>query len=179
MNKIDFKIGKAYLILMSIIFYVAGDWISAVVMCMSIITNYIFSIIIKKTKRKLFLGFGIGINVFGLFYFKYSNFIFETITGHTLSSIILPLGVSFYTFQQIMYLVEVYKNNDFCVKISDYLSYVLYFPKILMGPLVDPSNLITQINDKQLKKINWDNIAYGIKIFSYGLFSVDVYKRQH
>lgn len=69
-----------------------------------------------------------------------------------------------------MYLVNVYKKNIDKVHILDYLAYILYFPKLLMGPIVEPTKLISQINDPELRLINWDNISYGIKIFSYGLF---------
>lgn len=69
-----------------------------------------------------------------------------------------------------MYLVNVYKKNVEKVRLSDYLAYILYFPKLLMGPIVEPTELISQINDPELHQINWNNISYGIKIFSFGLF---------
>ena len=69
-----------------------------------------------------------------------------------------------------MYLVNVYKKDINKVNLLDYLAYILYFPKLLMGPIVEPTELISQINDSELRQINWDNISYGIKIFSFGLF---------
>ena len=82
----------------------------------------------------------------------------------------LPLGISFFTFQQIAWLVAVRRKQIPRTSLLDYLTYILYFPKILMGPLMDPLDFLAQINDKNKKKINWDNIACGIQIFSLGLF---------
>ena len=82
----------------------------------------------------------------------------------------MPLGISFFTFQQIAYIVAIYKKELSDLSIIDYLAYILYFPKILMGPLVDPVDFITQINSQETKKVDWNNVASGIKVFSFGLF---------
>lgn len=87
-----------------------------------------------------------------------------------LRELILPVGISFYTFQQIAYVVSLYKREIQKVYLVDYLLYILYFPKLLMGPLMEPSDFLNQINDKELKKIDWDNLACGIQIFCFGLF---------
>ena len=111
-----------------------------------------------------------------LFFYKYSNFAITTINDiigqekFTLHKIILPLGISFFSFQQIMYLVSVYKKEIEKVNVVDYLAYILYFPKLIMGPLTDAKELITQINNSELKKFNIENIAIGLKLFSLGLF---------
>ncbi len=114
--------------------------------------------------------FNIGI----LLYFKYFNFFITNINTLfskeiTLKEIVLPLGISFFTFQQIMYVVNISKE-EITLNLLDYLAYILYFPKILMGPLNEPKEFIIQLNDSSLKQVNWDNIACGIKTFSFGLF---------
>ena len=117
----------------------------------------------------------IVVNVLLLLYFKYSNFIISTANQMlgkewAFKELIQPIGISFFTFQQIAYIVAVYNEEIEKVSLVDYLAYILYFPKILMGPLMDPVDFHKQINDDSLKKVNWDNIACGVKIFSLGLF---------
>jgi len=84
-------------------------------------------------------------------------------------NLILPLGISFYTFQQIAYIVATERgeleNND----IIDYLAYILYFPKFIMGPIVDPVDYISQLNQDSRKRVDIINVTTGIKIFSLGL----------
>lgn len=109
-----------------------------------------------------------------LFYFKYFNFVIYNIDtwfgkSYLLKEIILPLGISFYTFQQIMYIVDVY-HGKIRIDFLDYLTYILFFPKIIMGPLISPEDFYHQLNDDRRKHIDWENIACGIKLFSFGLF---------
>lgn len=109
-----------------------------------------------------------------LLYFKYYNFAVDNLNSLfgqniPLKEIILPLGVSFFTFQQIMYVVGVYKR-EYNINLLDYLAYILYFPKIIMGPLNEPREFIIQLNNLENRKVCFDNIANGIKIFSFGLF---------
>ena len=173
LNRINPVAGKLFLIVTSAIFYIYGGWNIAILLAASIVVNYFFAVIINHTGRLLCAG--VFSNAALLFYFKYFNFFILNVNNvfqknFTLKEIILPLGISFFTFQQIMYLVNVYKKNIEKVCLLDYLAYILYFPKLLMGPIVEPTELISQMNDSELKHINWDNISYGIKIFSFGLF---------
>lgn len=177
LNKINAVIGKIYLIIASAIFYIYGGWSSSVILGISIFANYIFSVIINRIRKhqKIVLIVSIASNIVLLFYYKYFNFFVSSINNafgmeFTIKKIILPLGISFFTFQQIMYLVNIYQGKIDKVLILDYLAYILYFPKLLMGPIVEPVELISQLNDFELKHINWDNISYGIKIFSFGFF---------
>lgn len=141
------------------------------------IVNYTFSIVITKSNKriKIYLFLPIIINIGLLLYYKYSNFTISNI-NHLLGKefplleIMLPIGISFFTFQQIAYLVAIYHGELENHRLLDYCIFILYFPKILMGPLTDPVEFMDMINDTSLKKINWDNIACGIKIFSLGLF---------
>ncbi|MGN1345017.1 MAG: MBOAT family O-acyltransferase, partial [Traorella sp.] len=133
--------------------------------------------LIKKTNKwhKMFLIIPIIINVGLLLYFKYLNFAISNINllftkDYALRELVLPLGISFFTFQQIAYIVAIYKKELSDCSLIDYLAYILYFPKILMGPLMDPIDFMEQLNDQDNKKLDWDNIASGIKIFSFGLF---------
>lgn len=174
LNKISPVVSKLFLIVISAVFYIYGGWNIAIFLAISVVVNYLLAVLISKTNKLLFGG-GVFLNIAFLFYFKYFNFFISNVNNtfqkdFTVKEIILPLGISFFTFQQIMYLVNVYKKNIEKVHLLDYLAYILYFPKLLMGPIVEPTELISQINDPELHQVNWDNISYGIKIFSFGLF---------
>lgn len=179
-NKTNAFLGKLYLIIASALFYIYGGGFGiAVILAVSVIINYIFALLINKHNteiyRRLFLIISIVGNVTVLLYFKYFNFFISNVnlvlkTEFNTKNIILPLGVSFFTFQQIMYLVNIYKREIEQVDTFDYLAYILYFPKLVSGPIVEPAELISQINCIEGKQINWNNIAFGIKIFCLGLF---------
>ena len=176
-NKINSLVGKCILVISSIIFYCYTDISILWVLGISIVVNYVFSFTITKAKkwRSIFLFIPVIINVGLLLYYKYLNFAISNVNTFLgkeipLVELILPIGISFFTFQQIAYVVAIYKGELQKNSLVDYLVYILFFPKILMGPLADPVDFINQINDSNLKKIDWDNIASGIKIFSLGLF---------
>ncbi len=168
--------GKMVLILASLVFYAHERLNMLFYLGASILTNYLFAILIRKFKLKsrLIMMIPIIINVVALLYFKYSDFVVSNLNSFTgknidLWRIVLPLGISFYTFQQIAYIVAIerweLKNNS----LTDYLVYILYFPKLIMGPIVDPVDFIGQINQKEKKRIDIHNLAVGIKLFSLGL----------
>lgn len=174
--KIHSIAGKILLIMGSVLFYAYSDWSILIVMGISLITNFIFAKYIERSGKwsKLFLAIPTIINVGLLLYFKYTNFIIENSnlwfgTNIAFKELVLPIGISFFTFQQIAYVVAIYRKQIEKAVLIDYLAYILYFPKILMGPLMDPVDFINQINNEKCNKIDWDNIAYGIKIFSFGL----------
>lgn len=121
-----------------------------------------------------FLVFGVGLNLLLLMYFKYAFFILENLKW--LFSIelgfiqlILPLGISFFTFQQITYLVDTYKgitkNNSF----YDYALFVLFFPQLIAGPIVHHAQMLSQFSKPETFIFKWKNFALGISIFVFGL----------
>lgn len=180
LNKLSALAGKFVIIVAGVVFYLYAGAKVAIVLGVSIVANLLLSLIIEKNERgggtKLILALSIILNISLLFFYKYSNFAITTINDilgkekFTLHKIILPLGISFFSFQQIMYLVSVYKKEFEKVNVVDYLAYILYFPKLIMGPLTDAKELITQINNSELKKFNIENFAIGLKLFSLGLF---------
>lgn len=176
-NKIRPLYGKTVLIVASVVFYTYSDWTIFAVLGLSLLVNFIAALLVKKLDkfRGIFMLLPIVVNVLLLLYFKYSNFIISTANQMlgkewAFKELIQPIGISFFTFQQIAYIVAVYNEEIEKISLVDYLAYILYFPKILMGPLMDPVDFHKQINDDSLKKVNWDNIACGVKIFSLGLF---------
>ena len=176
-NKINNLLGKNILLIGSVIYYAYSNQSTLIIMGISLAINYLFAYAIKKKQKwsKLFLFVPVTINICLLLYFKYTNFAITNINAWfekeiPLKELILPVGISFFTFQQIAYVVAIFKNEIVGLNPIDYLVYILYFPKILMGPLADPVDFISQLNNNDLKKIDWNNVSYGLKIFSYGLF---------
>lgn len=95
------------------------------------------------------------------------NHIFQT--EYHLWKIVLPLGISFFTFQQIAYIVDIYKGECQDCGFIDYALLVTFFPKIMQGPIAAPGELLSQFSDKGKKTINWDNMEKGIYVFTLGL----------
>lgn len=129
----------------------------------------------KGFSRKGLLSFGILSNITLLAYFKYMDFFITNAnalwgTHWDLMHIILPLGISFFTFTQIAYLVDAYRDE---VKEMDYLNYTLFvtfFPHLLAGPILHHKEMMPQFDSLKSKVINHKNIAAGLFLFSIGLF---------
>ena len=125
--------------------------------------------------KKLFLLAGLGFNIGLLGYFKYMDFFIGNInwtlgTDIPLLHLALPLAISFYTLQQIAYLVDSYgglvKEKNFL----DYTIFVTFFPQLIAGPIVHHKEMMPQFASLKNKFLNFDNIALGLFIFSLGLF---------
>lgn len=176
LNKITLSLGKVVLILGSALFYLYGGWYNTLFLGISILINYLLALAVaRSSKKKALLRLDILCNVGILLLFKGCNIYISLINASLpkdetpLKAIILPLGISFLTFQQIMYAVNV-SQEKISLNLLDYLAYILYFPKILMGPLNEPEEFLRQLNDTTLKQVDWYHIACGIKTFSFGLF---------
>ena len=177
LSRVNTVLSKLVIIAFSGWFYVYGGLDSALILGISVAVNLLFSLLLSGVKkcRRLLLAAAILANAGLLLYFKYFNFALTIINdlfggNFALKEIMLPLGISFFTFQQIMYVVSVYREEIRKVDVLDYLCCTLYFPKLIMGPLMEPKSFIDQINDRDLKRISWENIACGIKLFGFGLF---------
>jgi D-alanyl-lipoteichoic acid acyltransferase DltB (MBOAT superfamily) len=120
---------------------------------------------VMSVHKKTLLGVGIGIGLLPLIYFKYSSFLH--LSTH---SFVLPLAISFYTFQQIAFLVDLYRKQITLGSFDKYLFFVLFFPQLVAGPIVHYREIITQIDTGVLEKVNWRKIETGIVLFSMGLF---------
>ncbi len=171
LNLRSYKLAKLYLIGMGAYFYLYYSLASAAVLLASLAVNYAAAVLItrKKAQAKLILGLDIAVNIGLLFFFKYTNFALSAIGSGAHLDIFLPLGISFYTFQQISYVLSIYRKGE-NESLMDYLLYIMFFPKLIMGPLAEPDELIPQFNDESRRRINWDNLACGLKLFSFGLF---------
>lgn len=134
------KCRNLVLLAFSLLFYFYGE--RNIVLVLSCVLNYVFGTIIGKTKDKKYLILGIITDVAILMYYKYSNFFISNInsllnTNIQYLNIILPLGISFFTFQNISYLIDVYKGDVPAQKnILKYSTYITLFPQLIAGPIV-------------------------------------------
>ena len=171
------KIQQIFLIIASLFFYAYYNiGYLAIILC-SIVINFIISkIIIAKTNhKKLIFILGLIFNIGLLGYYKYTNFFINTFnniigTEFNLINIILPLGISFFTFQQISYLINIYKNEEKVPDLLTYCLYVTFFPYVISGPICIYKEIINQFKEENNLKVNYDNIAKGSYIFCIGLF---------
>ena len=128
-----------------------------------------------RNLSRIFLIIGILFNVGLIGYFKYYDFFIENINyitgaGFVTRNIILPLGISFYTFQQLSFLISVYEKEEKVEKFWDYCVFVTFFPQLVAGPIVLYSEMLPQFKDAERRFFNAENFASGLYIFSIGLF---------
>ena len=176
-NKISKNMGTLFLIAASCIFFLYSGLTSSILFGTSIAINYLISIVLRKSRshKKIILSIGIILNVLLLLYFKYFNFFVGNINvifqqDITFKNLILPLGISFYTFQQIAFLVDSYRSNLETCSFTEYLCFITFFPKLVMGPLMNPEEFINQLRDEKRRVFYSENVVYGIRLFIVGLF---------
>lgn len=168
------------LFLASLVYYGYWKFQNLWIIVASILVNYFFGKLIAKQetsfKRKFLFVFNIILNLGLLCYFKYTDFLISTIntvadTGIPLTKIILPIGISFFTFQQIAYISDIYtkRNLDSHTTFLDYCLFVCFFPQLVAGPIVHHHEMMPQFADKDNHRINWNNIYSGIIFLSFGL----------
>lgn len=173
---------KAFLVFASLFFYSWWNIIYLPLILTSILFNFSIGVSLSKDEllkskvsKKTILIFGIICNLLLLGYFKYTDFFIVNANmlldlNLDLMHIVLPLGISFFTFTQIAYIVDAYRGE---VKEMDYLSYslfVTFFPHLLAGPILHHKEIMPQFNSAKNFVINYRNISMGIFLFSIGLF---------
>jgi len=170
------ELAKVWLIISSLFFYSWWNIAYLPILLGSIGVNfYIGRIITKVRKPKFLLSIGIIFNISLLAYFKYTDFFISNINfalglEFDLLYLALPLAISFFTFQQIAYLVDSYRNETKQYRLIDYLLFVTFFPQLIAGPIVYHKEMMPQFNMSENFKMNSRNIAIGIFIFILGLF---------
>ncbi|CAA6817589.1 MAG: Probable poly(beta-D-mannuronate) O-acetylase (EC [uncultured Sulfurovum sp.] len=174
---------KLFLVLSSLFFYAWWNVIYLPIIISSIILNYFIGHTLHnygfngkvKLKKKLLLIFGITANITLLGYFKYSDFFIENYNlmlnnNIELLHLALPLAISFFTFQQISYLVDSYKSEIEEYNFINYALFVTFFPQLIAGPIVHHKEMMPQFSNVKNKIKNYKNISMGLFIFSIGLF---------
>lgn len=132
-------------------------------------------VLFNTLSKKFLFILGCIFNLGLLGYFKYFNFFLDNVNilfniDINFIQSILPLGISFFTFQQISYIVDSYKGEGKTYKFLDYMLFVCFFPQLVAGPIVLPQEIIPQFEDDKKRKLNYKNISEGIYLFSIGLF---------
>lgn len=170
--------GQAFLLGMSLWFYGYFHVEYLFIIAFSILCNYGFYVLLGRSqdsgRRKWLLAGALVLNVGILFYYKYFNFFLENVNGifgrnFALTSILLPLGISFFTFQQLSFVIDAYKGEVPAYRFLDYACFVTYFPQLIAGPIVTHDELIPQFMDEGRKRFRWDNFVRGIYLFALGL----------
>ena len=170
------KYKNIILLLASLFFYFYGEPKYTVLMLISAFSAYIHGILIEKFREKgyskLFLVSGLVVSLGILIVFKYMDFIIKNInyisnSNITLLRLVLPIGISFYTFQGLSYIVDVYKKDaKVCRSFVDFATYVCLFPQLIAGPIVRYTTIEDELKNRTH---SFDKFAYGVNRFVVGL----------
>ncbi len=176
------KFKTLFLLVASCYFYMAFLPIYILILLGTIVIDYFAGIYIEKSsgkKRKLFLVISLISNISILCVFKYYNFLNENLSGLLSSfgyhnhipnlSILLPIGLSFHTFQAMSYTIEVYRGNQQAERnFITYSLYVMFYPQLVAGPIERPQNLLPQF--KQDHAFEYQRVVNGLKLMAWGMF---------
>lgn len=175
-------IAKLWLILSSLFFYGYWDWNYVFLIISSITGNFAFARFQLasqnlNTKRLLLISTILS-NLLLLFYFKYLNFFFDNLAfmteGYQIEKIILPIGLSFYTFQQISYQVDTFNGRSPKYNLIDYSLFVAFFPQLIAGPIVHHKEMLPQFVKNNFGSPKLRNLLLGFCVFSVGVFKKSV-----
>lgn len=173
------RLRQPFLVAVTLIFYAIGGSQYLLLLIASVAINYLTARLIaagtfESRQKRIALAAGVGLNLALLFYFKYMNFFIGNAnalfgTELVLRSIVLPLGISFFTFQQIGFLVDLSRGRVALGRAIDYASFVLFFPQLLSGPIVKYDELTPQLRTRPPRGVASANILIGLTIFAIGL----------
>ena len=176
------QLAAAWLGAASLFFYAWWNPIYVALLVASIVVNYSLGMLIAKVRlrnrnslRVVILAIGVIANLLVLGYYKYFNFFVGVINtnigmNYDTSSILLPLGVSFFTFTQIAFLVDVSKGLAHEFNFTHYVLFVTYFPHLIAGPVLHHKEMMPQFEKPETYRFNYKFIAIGLTIFFIGLF---------
>jgi len=173
------RVALTWLITVSLFFY--GWWNPAYLglILLSMIFNYSLGTVLSGRRstlhRRTVLVAGITTNLLLLGYYKYANFFVDNVNvifqiDWNIEHIILPLAISFFTFQQITYLVDAYRGETREYNFLHYALFVTFFPQLIAGPIVHHREMMPQFATREFGRINYRFIAIGLSIFFLGLF---------
>ena len=171
------KLRNYWLLLVSLVFYAWNKPEFVWILIASIVINYVSALIVEKGKKQwhrlLTLWIGVGLNLLLLFYFKYFNFTVSIIEklfnrSFNFAEVILPIGISFFTFQGLSYVVDVYRGDVAAQKNPFKLGmYISLFPQLVAGPIVRYKTVAAEIDNRT---VNLSDFAEGGRRFVVGLF---------
>lgn len=183
LNKLkQYKFAQVYLVGMSLWFYAYFNVSYLGIILISCLVNFLLSFLLEHKKdffeptqrRKLLMWLGVLFNLGVLGYFKYYDFFLENInvalkTDFNLRHILLPLGISFFTFQQLSYVVDRCKGDAEHYDLVDYMTFVTFFPQLIAGPIVLHSEIMPQFRNASRRCFDSERFAKGITFFVIGL----------
>ncbi|MDY6904696.1 MAG: MBOAT family protein [Thermodesulfobacteriota bacterium] len=169
------EIAMAWLVGASLFFYGWWNPVYLFIITGSILFNYYWGMVVADRRTKTLLAAGIAANLSVLGYFKYANFFVNNINALSgldilLKPIVLPLAISFFTFQQISYLVDAYQGNTREYNFLHYCLFVTFFPQLIAGPIVHHGEMLPQFSRKKIFQFNPETLSVGLTIFFFGLF---------
>ncbi len=182
-----FKAAIAFLVITSLFYYSYWNPVYIFLILSSILFNYFTGILLIPERwnnafisRKTVLVIGVAFNLGLLAYFKYANFLVDNVnflfnTHFHIGRIVLPLAISFFTFQQIAYLVDAYRGESKEYNFLHYALFVTFFPQLIAGPIVHHKEMLPQFKKKSIYRFKWGNLASGLEIFLLGLFKKVVF----
>lgn len=163
----------AFLLTVSLLYYAWGEGAYVLILLISILSNYLFGLLIdhiqKKTLKKTIFLLAIAVNLGLLIYFKYTHFLLANLglVGSS-EAIHLPIGISFFTFQALSFLIDIYRKTQPMDKNPvNFAVYIAMFPKLITGPIVPYHDLSKQI--KNSRRIDADDLIEGVKRLVFGL----------
>ena len=169
---------RIWLILASLYFYSYFKLSYLPILIFSILANYAICRQIQEktdlTAKKCLTAIGCLLNIGILVYFKYTGFLFMNLnllfnTNWHMETFVLPLGISFYTFQQLSFLIDCCRGDRTRYTLTDYALFVTFFPQLIAGPIVLPGEMLPQFQDPERLKLNWENLNSGLYLFACGL----------
>ncbi len=168
------KAAKIFLIAMSLWFYGYFNVSYLLIMVGSIAVNYLFHRGLSRCPKKQLMILAVACNLGVLFYFKYFDFFLDTMnhvfgTSFLLRGILLPLGISFFTFQQISFVVDTWRGEVRDCSLIDYALFVSFFPQLIAGPIVNHGEMLPQFDEIGHKPVVWERMAEGLGLFILGL----------
>ena len=160
------------LIVASLVFYGYWDLRLLPLLVVSVTVNWVFARIFRK--RPLVVPLGVGLNLLILGVFKYADFMAGTLAvlfgaDHTPWSIVLPLGISFFTFQQISYLVDLRRGEAPVYRFEDFALYVTFFPQLIAGPIVRHHEIIPQYDLSPFRNGTFERASRGLVLLTCGI----------
>lgn len=179
---LDQRPALAWLLLCSLVFYGAWDWRYVILISCSILLNFYCGFALSRahdratvSSNKMILAAGILVNLAALGYYKYLNFFVDNLnlladSDFFVAKILLPIGISFFTFQQIAFLVDCYRGQAKDYSFINYAVFVTFFPQLIAGPIVHHKEMMPQFNAGTADRDLSSHVACGIVIFSFGLF---------
>ncbi|MES9956557.1 MAG: MBOAT family O-acyltransferase [Sedimenticola sp.] len=177
-KRVGSSAAMAWLLMASVVFYASWEPAYLVLLFASLAFNYSAARFIEKADRgrKAVLLSAVSANVLLLFYYKVAIAGLFDVDVHTSAAfstkedVLIPLAISFITFQQIAFLVDTYRRRVRMARVLEYSLFIVFFPQLVMGPIVHYRELIPQFRLPEFSHWRWDNVTIGLSIFIIGLF---------